>query len=226
VIAYDPYVAEERFKGLSIRRCEHLDELLEASDLITLHIAKTDLTTNMIDTPQLAKMKKGVRIINMARAELVCDDGMLAALKSGQVAWYVTDFPNGATAGAPGVIPIPHLGASTPESEDNCVAMASDEIIEYLESGNIVNSVNLPPAVLPRSGSPRLCVIYKREADIAEKLIGAVSGLGGSIGDKVSASDPKFSQAYFLAQLDSLPEGLEDAVKKIDGVTRVRVIGS
>jgi len=226
VIGYDPFVSAQAVSEIaaSMRKADELDMIYKEADFISLNLPYMEATKNLINKDTIAKMKQGVRIINMARAELVCDDGILAALSSGQVACYVTDFPNGRTAGAPGVVPIPHLGASTPESEDNCVAMASDEIIEYIENGNIVNSVNLPQAHLPRSGNPRLCVIYKRDTDIAGKLKEVVSGLGGSVRDMLDAREPKLSQAYIVADLSELPEGLEAAVKKIDGVTRVRVI--
>ena len=144
VYGYDPYLSVEAAWRLSsdIIKAGDLDALYMDSDFITLHVPYLNSTHHMINKESIAKMKPGVRVINLARAELVCDEDILEALSSGHVSQYVTDFPNAKTAGAPGVIAIPHLGASTPESEDNCVNMACTEIIEYLENGNIINSVN------------------------------------------------------------------------------------
>jgi len=226
VIGYDPYLSKEAAARLApgVVIAADLEAIYKQADFISLNLPYMEATKHFINKDTISKMKQGVRIINMARAELVCDDGILEALESGHVACYVTDFPNGKTAGAPGVIPIPHLGASTPESEDNCVAMASDEIIEYLENGNIVNSVNLPAAFLARSGGPRLCVIYKNGTGLAEKLSGVVQKLGASIAGSLNADGVKLSHSYFIADLDAEPEGLEAAVREIDGVTGVRVI--
>jgi len=225
VMGYDPYMSEAAAKGLlsGVTKVDDLDKIYKEADFISLNLPYMESTKHFISQATIAKMKQGVRIINMARAELVCDDGILSALESGHVACYVTDFPNGRIAGAAGVVPIPHLGASTPESEDNCVAMACDEIIEYLENGNIINSVNLPAANLPRSGTSRLCVIYKSEADMAEKLSSAISGLGGDIKEILNASKPN-AHSYIIVELNKAPENLEDAVKAVDGVIRVRVL--
>ncbi|MCL2391757.1 MAG: 3-phosphoglycerate dehydrogenase family protein [Oscillospiraceae bacterium] len=224
VIGYDPYLSDAAARGLSsgIARASNLDQIYKEADFISLNLPYMEATKRIINKDTIAKMKQGVRIINMARAELVCDDGILDALKSGHVACYVTDFPNGRLAGAPGVVPIPHLGASTPESEDNCVAMAADEIIEYLESGNIINSVNLPNAHLPRTEAPRLCVIYKSEADIAGKLASLVAEFGGKVKDTLNAD--KGHTAYIIMDLDQAPEGIKAAAEQIEGVTRVRVL--
>jgi len=227
VIGYDPYLSEANAKRLAadIVIANDLELIYEEADFISLNLPYMDATKRFVNKDTIAKMKKGVRIINMARAELVCDDGIIAALESGQVACYVTDFPNGKTAGAAGVIPIPHLGASTPESEDNCVAMAADEIMEYIENGNIINSVNLPAARRERSGNPRLCVIYKSDEDIAKKLSDVISELGGDIIDMLNANEKKFSHSYIMADLNKVPQGLSDAIEKIDGIARVRLLG-
>ncbi|MCL2366398.1 MAG: 3-phosphoglycerate dehydrogenase family protein [Oscillospiraceae bacterium] len=226
VLGYDPYISEAAAKSLSpeITIIDSLDKLYSAADFISLNVPYMEATKRFINRDTIGKMKQGVRIINMARAELVCDDGILEALESGHVACYVTDFPNGRTAGAPGVVAIPHLGASTPESEDNCVAMACDEVIEYVENGNIVNSVNLPAAHMPRSGSPRLCVIYKSAAGVAEHLKSVIAEFGGDMGNMLDANTQKMTHAYIIAELSKVPAGLEDAVRAIDGVTRVRVL--
>jgi len=169
-------------------------------------------------------MKPGVRIINLARAELVCDEDILEALASGHVSHYVTDFPNSKTAGAPGVIAIPHLGASTPESEDNCVSMACTEIMEYIENGNIINSVNMARAYLPRTGDPRMCVIHHNVPEMISKITGAISSLGVNIENMINSGTKGQVQSYTMLDISSLPDGLEEAVRKIDCVTRVRVL--
>ncbi|MCL2201997.1 MAG: NAD(P)-binding domain-containing protein, partial [Oscillospiraceae bacterium] len=226
VIGYDPYLSEAAAKSLAsgVKKAKDVETIYSEADFISLNLPYLESTKRFINKDTIGKMKQGVRIINMARGELVCDDGILAALESGHVACYATDFPNGKTAGAPGVVPIPHLGASTPESEDNCVAMAADEIIEYIENGNIVNSVNLPPAYLARSGSPRLCIIYKNGTGISDKFSEIVTELGGTVGNMLNADAPAFSHSYILADLNLVPKGLEDSLKAIDGVTKVRIL--
>ena len=130
----------------------------------------TETTKNLVNTDTIAKMKDGVRILNYSRAGLVNSDAIKAALESGKVAAYVTDFPTEEVLDVDGVIAIPHLGASTPESEDNCASMAANELIDYIENGNIVNSVNLPEVTMPRSGEHRICVIHKNIPNICHRL--------------------------------------------------------
>jgi D-3-phosphoglycerate dehydrogenase len=184
-----------------------------------------DATKHFINAESIAKMKHGVRIINAARAELVNDDDMLAALESGKVSSYVTDFPNAKTAGAKGVIAIPHLGASTPESEDNCVSMGAAQIIEYIENGNIVNSVNLPGAYLPRiEGDPRICIIHDNVPEMIANISGVISKLGVNIENMVNASTKGKAPAYTILDVEKIVDGMEDAITKIEGVTKVRVL--
>ena len=224
VYGYDPYLSVEAAWRLSsdIKHAGDLDTIYKNSDFISIHVPYLESTHNIINSESIAKMRHGVRFINLARAELVCDDDMLDALASGQVARYVTDFPNEKTAGAPGVISIPHLGASTPESEDNCVSMACSELMEYIENGNILNSVNMARAYLPRTGDPRLCVIHDNVPEMIAKITGVVSSLGVNIENMINASIKGRIPAYTMLDVSSLPEGLEDAVRKIEHVTRVR----
>ena len=225
VLGYDPYMSVAAAWNLSpkVKRIDDLDTIYNESDYISVNVPYMEATKGFINRDTIAKMKPGVRIINAARAELVNDDDMLAALESEQVACYVTDFPNAKTAGAKGVIAIPHLGASTPESEDNCVSMAADQIIEYIENGNIINSVNFPGAVLPRTaGNPRICVIHDNNPDVISGITGAVSKAGASIGNMLNA-EGKGKYSYTIIDVNKA-DGLEDAVKGIAGVTKVRVI--
>ena len=224
VYGYDPYISVEAAWRLSsdIIQANDLDTIYKHSDFITIHVPYLESTHHFISSESIAKMKPGVRIINLARAELVCDDDLLVALSSGQVSCYVTDFPNGKTAGAPGVIAIPHLGASTPESEDNCVSMACSEIMEYIENGNIINSVNMAYAYLPRTEDARLCVIHDNVPDMISKITGAISSFGVNIENMVNASTKGRIPSYTLLDVSSLPVGLEDSIRGIMGVTRVR----
>ena len=226
VYGYDPYISVEAAWRLSsdIIQANDLDTIYKNSDFITIHVPYLESTHNFINRDSITKMKPGVRIINLARAELVCDDDILSALASEQVSCYVTDFPNGKTAGAQGVIAIPHLGASTPESEDNCVGMACSEIVEYIENGNIINSVNMANAYLPRTGDPRVCVIHDNVPDMISKITGAISSFGVNIENMINASTKGRIPSYTLLDISSTPDGLEEAIKKIKSVTRVRCL--
>ena len=226
VYGYDPYLSVEAAWQLSseINHASDLDTIYKNSDFISLHVPYMDSTRHFINKDSIAKMKKGVRVLNLARAELVCDEDMLEALESGHVMHYVTDFPNGKTAGAKGVIAIPHLGASTPESEDNCVSMACTEIKEYIENGNIINSVNMPSAYIARTGDPRVCVIHDNVPEMISKITGAVSSFGVNIENMINGSTKGRIPSYTMLDISSLPDGLEDAILAIPGVTRVRVL--
>ncbi|MCL2408754.1 MAG: 3-phosphoglycerate dehydrogenase family protein [Oscillospiraceae bacterium] len=227
VYGYDPFLSVESAWQLSssVIHAKDLDTIYRNSDFITIHSPYKDDTHHMINKESIAKMKRGVRIINLARAELVNDDDMLDAIKSGQVSCYVTDFPNGKTANVPGVIAIPHLGASTPESEDNCAGMACFEIIEYVENGNIINPVNMPSAQMPRiDGDPRICVIHDNEPGAITKITGAVSSFGVNIENMLNVGTKGRVPSYTMLDVSFVPDGLEDEIKKLDGVTRVRII--
>ena len=217
VWGYDPYLSVEAAWRLrsDVNHASDLDTLFRMSDYITLHLACNNETRGMINAAAIAKMKPGTRIINLARGELVDDDAMLAALSAGKVARYVTDFPNDKLAGAQGVVALPHLGASTPESEEKCAIMAAQEISDYLLNGNTKNSVNLPNVYLDRAGKERLCVIHrnvprmlnrfldligaqninvehminKARGDVAYTVIDAGGALGGEITGKIAAME-------------------------------------
>ncbi|HHT16932.1 MAG TPA: 3-phosphoglycerate dehydrogenase [Papillibacter sp.] len=226
VYGYDPYLSVDAAWRMAteVRHAKDIDTILKNSDYITIHAPYMDSTHHMLCAANLYKMKKGVRIINLARAELVCDDDMIKALDDGQVACYVTDFPNGKTVGHPKVIAIPHLGASTPESEDNCAYMAAKEVIEYIENGNISNSVNMPSAYLPRTEDPRLCVIHKNVPDMIAKITTVVSGAGLNIENMINAGTKGRAFAYTMIDVPSVAPGLEDKIRALEGVVRVRTI--
>ena len=226
VYGYDPYLSIDAAWNLSsnIIHAMDVETIYKNCDYITIHIPYMDSTKHFIDAEAISHMKPGVRIINLARGELVNDDDIIAAIDSGKVAIYVTDFPNGKTANVPGIIAIPHLGASTPESEDNCAVMAAHETIEYLENGNISNSVNMPNAYLPRSGDPRICIIHKNIPDMLSKITTAVSAGGINIENMVNAGSKNRAYAYTIIDVGSVPDSLEKAIRAIDGIIRVRII--
>ena len=227
VYGYDPYISVESAWHLSskIRKADDLDAIYKKCDYISINIPYMEATKQFINKEVIDKMRTGVRIINAARAELVNDDDMIAALESGQVSCYVTDFPNAKTAGAKGVIAIPHLGASTPESEDNCVSMGADQIVEYIENGNIINSVNMPGAVLPRiAGDPRICVIHDNIPEMLAKITAVVSQFGSNIENMLNAGTKGKVSSYTILDVDKIVDGTEEAIKNIEGVTRVRVL--
>ncbi len=198
------------------------DEVFAACDYLTIHVPYNKDTEGMICAEAIAKMKDGVRILNYARGELVNDDDMIAALESGKVSCYCTDFPNAKTAHAKGIIATPHLGASTPESEDNCAIMAADELIEYLETGNIRNSVNLPNAEMTAVGT-KVCVIHKNVPAMIAAVTTAAASCGLNIENMVNASRGDF--AYTMLDLKGeVSDTMMDTLGKIEGIIRVRVI--
>lgn len=225
VFGYDPYLSQDAKAELSgiVKVLHDRNELFAVSDYISLHVPYNDETKHMICASSISFMKDGVRIINTARGELVCDDDIIAAIDSGKVAYYVTDFPNAKTANHKGIIAIPHLGASTPESEDNCAVMAVDQVSEYLLNGNIINSVNLPNITLHRhSGNPRVVVIMKDYVGAHNAILTAVASTGAS----VISSASKTRGAYYavLLDLDKATDDLYGSLKACKGVIRVRII--
>ncbi len=221
VYGYDPFISDALKAELEgyVKIVGTLDELYAAADYISLHVPCNDATRNTVCAESIAKMKDGVRIVNIARGELVSDDDILAALETGKVAAYVTDFPDGKMAAADNVIAIPHLGASTPESEDNCAIMAADQIAEYMLRGNIVNSVNLPCVTLEKTGAARAVVIRKADVSLSALLDAAAAA-----GANVTGSADKTRGAYAAAIIDTDKAVAADVFAAIDGVIRVRTL--
>ena len=218
VVGYDPFLSDALKADLAgtVKLVDEQDALFAEADYISLHMPSNEQTKNTVRAETIAKMKDGVRIINIARGELVNDDDILAALASGKVAAYVTDFPDGKLAAAENVVTIPHLGASTPESEDNCAIMAADQISEYILRGNIVNSVNLPNLTLEKTGAARAVVLAKAETDVAALLTAA--------GAKVTGSANKTRGAYLAAIIDTEAAADAAALAAVPGVIRVRTL--
>ncbi|HHV51069.1 MAG TPA: phosphoglycerate dehydrogenase [Candidatus Avimonas sp.] len=225
VYGYDPYLSVDSAWGLSssVHRASSLQQLYEISDYITVHVPLTPDTRGMINKSSIDMMKDNVRILNFSRAELVNSEDMLAALSSGKVACYVVDFPTDEMLGVENVIAIPHLGASTPESEDNCAVMAAKELINYLETGSIINSVNFPDVEVPKTEHTRICVLHKNIPNMLAQISGLVSSTGVNIETMVNRS--KKDNAYTILDIDGdVSEDCLKAIEAIDGVIRIRKI--
>ena len=225
IVGYDPYLSVHAALSLD-RRVDvvsNLDDLLKVSDYITIHVPLNDSTRNTIDAAAIAKMKGDVRIINLARNGLVDEEALIPALESGRVAAYVTDFPDNRIANAAGVIALPHLGASTPESEDNCAIMAAHELQDYLENGNITNSVNMPAVSMERSGEARICVIHHNIPNTLAQITSIVSGAGMNVENLANKSRKDY--AYTMLDVDGkVADAMVEQIKGIEGVIRVRVM--
>lgn len=225
VFGYDPYLSVDAALSLSrlVHRAIDLETIYKNCDYITIHVPATPETTGMINTDAIHMMKGGVRIINLARGTLVNDDDMLEALESGKVSAYVTDFPNNKILQGKNVIAIPHLGASTPESEENCAVMAAQELRDYLENGNIKNSVNLPTLVQGWSGVSRLCVIHHNKPGLIASITGVLSQENVNVENMTNKS--KKDYAYTVVDLGSrVSDSLADKIRGLDGVLRVRLL--
>lgn len=225
IVGYDPYLSVHAALSLD-RRVDvvsNLDDLLKVSDYITIHVPLNDSTRNTIDAAAIAKMKGDVRIINLARNGLVDEEALIPALESGRVAAYVTDFPDNRIANAAGVIALPHLGASTPESEDNCAIMAAHELQDYLENGNITNSVNMPAVSMERSGEARICVIHHNIPNTLAQITSIVSGAGMNVENLANKSRKDY--AYTMLDVNGkVADAMVEQIKSIEGVIRVRVM--
>ena len=221
----DPYLSVKGAWGLSrsVSYAPDYNTIYENSDYITLHIPVNDKTVGMINKEAFSCMKPGVRLINLARGELVNNEDLLEALDSGIVSKYVTDFPNDTILGHEKVIAFPHLGASTPESEENCATMAVHQLMEYLEEGNIINSVNFPDVDVPRSCKTRICVTHRNIPNVLSPVSGAFSSLGLNIMNLVNKSKGDF--AYTVLDVDvDVAEDTLNHIRSLNGVLRVRAI--
>ncbi len=222
VIGYDPYITVEAAWSLSraIRKASSYDEIFKESDYITLHVPATKETKNFINSGSISMMKRGVKIINLSRADLVRASDLKEALEDGHVSAYVTDFPTEETVRTPGMITIPHLGASTVESEDNCAVMAAHQLIDFFENGNIVNSVNYPTVTMPRTTGNRIVVLHLNVPNMISAITAALSSAGNNIDNMANRSKGDF--AVTLLDTDD-PAGKEtiEKMNAIEGVVRV-----
>ena len=225
VYGYDPYLSVDAALRLDrhVHVVKNVDELYKNADYITIHVPYNKDTKDTIDAEAISKMKGNVRIINLARGELVNDDDIIAALESGRVACYVTDFPNNKITLAKNVVAIPHLGASSPESEENCAVMAAQELQDYLENGNITNSVNLPSVSMERSGIARICIIHRNVPSMLANLTGVLSKEGVNIENMTNKA--KKDYAYTLVDINSkLSDRVVEELRAVENVLRVRVL--
>ncbi|MGI5958469.1 MAG: phosphoglycerate dehydrogenase [Massiliimalia sp.] len=223
VYGYDPYISVDAAWNLSsqVKHAVNLNEIYEKSDYITIHVPCNQETKGMVNASSIATMKNGVRILNFARGELVDTADLIQALEAKKVAAYVTDFPNDDLLDVSGVTAFPHLGASTPESEDNCAKMAAVELMDYLENGNITNSVNLPAASMARSGKNRICIIHKNVPTMLSKISAALESV--NIENLLNKSKKDFAYTMIDTNGDVTPDILK-ALQAIDGVIRIRAI--
>lgn len=226
VYGCDPFISIDAAWRLdsNIIHVKTRDEIYENSDIITLHVPLLDDTKQMINREAIAKMKDGVVILNFARDLLVDDEAMEEALKSGKVKRYITDFPNDKTAGMEGVVAIPHLGASTEESEDNCAKMAVKQVMNYLQNGNIVNSVNFPSCDMGVcTKAARITILHKNIPNMLSQLTNVLAAQNINISDLMNRSKGEY--AYTMFDLDSVPSAKSvERLRLIDGVIRVREI--
>ncbi len=225
VIGYDPFLSPEAAETLKkeVTINNNLDEIFPLADYLTVHVPLTPETKEMICAENIAKMKDTVRILNFARGDLANSADIVSALEDGRMAAYVTDFPSAEVIGIDGVIALPHLGASTPESEENCASMGAMELIDFLENGNIKNSVNLPAVSLQRSGAARITVIHKNQPNMIATITDTISKDGINIANFLDKNRGEF--AYSIIDVDSeVSAAAVEDIKKIDGVIRIRVI--
>ena len=224
VIGHDPYLSVDAAWNISrdVEKAASYDDIYKVADYITLHVPSTPDTKGMINAETIAKMKDGVRIVNLARGDLVNMADMKAALESGKVAAYVTDFPTEESVGVPGVITIPHLGASTAEAEENCAVMAAKELTEFLENGNIKNSVNFPNASMPHIGDARICIMHTNTPNMLASISAVVASENLNIENLLNRSKGEY--AYTMIELNgNIPASVEAELNKVPGVIRVNL---
>lgn len=225
VVGCDPYLstANALLLNPAVKIVASRDEAYAAADFITVHVPLTPETKGMFNAETFVKFKDGAVLINNSRGELADADAVVAALNSGKLGRYITDFPSKDLIGVKNAICVPHLGASTPEAEDNCAVMAARQLMDYIENGNIVNSVNYPALSGPKTGISRICIHHKNVANMIASFTAAVSAAGLNIDSMADKSKGEF--AYCIIDLDGKADkALVDAMSAIDGVIRVRVI--
>ena len=225
VYGYDPFMSVDAAWKLSreVIHADDVDTIFRNADYISINVPYTEETHHMLDADAFARMKPGVRIVNESRAEVVDDIAMTAALDCGKVAKYVTDFPNETILKAPNVIAMPHLGACTPESEDRCAEMAARELYDYLENGNIKNSVNLPDATLSRMGVCRLCVLHRNVPRMITRILDFISDRNINVEHMINK--PRGEYAYTIVDLgEKIGEDTAASIRGMSDVLRVRVL--
>lgn len=229
VIGFDPFISVDTAWNLSrnVQRAMTIEQLFAESDYITVHVPLTDDTRGMFNQDTFRIMKDGVHILNFSRGELVNEEDMETALENGKVGMYITDFPNENVLNMKNAVPIPHLGASTQESEENCAVMAARQVKDFLETGNVKNSVNFPNACLPYTGKRRVAAFHKNVPNMVGQITSAISSYNLNIADMVNRS--RGGYAYTMIDIDSEVNGgvipvLEEKISRIEGIVTVRII--
>ena len=225
VIGFDPFLSTPNAVALTsdVKLVSSRREIYGKSDFITLHVPLTADTKGMINKNTIAEMKDGAVIINNSRGELAVTEDVIEALESGKLSRYITDFPDDKLIGTKNAVCLPHLGASTPEAEDYCAVMAANQIADYIENGNIKNSVNYPAVSMPRESAARLCVHHKNVKEMLTKILTVISSQSINVANMQDASKGEF--AYLICDLDEIPTPETiGRIRAIDGVIRVRKI--
>ena len=224
VYGYDPYMSVENALQVSrhIHKVNDLDTIIKNCDYVTIHVPLTADNKGMFNKELISKMKNGAVIINCARGELVDNDAIIEATKSGKIARYITDFPNDAILCQDNIVCIPHLGASTNEAEDNCAIMAAQELIDYIENGNITNSVNLPACYSPNNFKHRVTVVHENKQNMISLVTGVMAKHGINIESFVSKS--RGDIAYTILDSNNFDEGIIEEIDAIDGVIKTRKV--
>ncbi|MBA9027158.1 phosphoglycerate dehydrogenase [Peribacillus huizhouensis] len=229
VIGFDPFISVDTAWNLSrnVQRAMTIEQLFANSDYVTVHVPLTDETAGMFNQEIFSIMKPGVHILNFSRGELVNETDMEAALESGKVGMYITDFPNENVLQMKNTVPIPHLGASTQESEENCAIMAARQVKDFLETGNIKNSVNFPNTILPYTGKQRVAAFHRNVPNMVGQITQAISGHNLNIADMVNRSRGEY--AYTMIDIDNKVNGdiipdLKEKINQIEGIITTRII--
>lgn len=223
VLGFDPYISIDAAWNLNnhVEKENDINEIFKKSDFITLHVPLNDGTRSTVNAGTITLMKDGAAILNFARGELADESAVIDALKSGKLSRYVTDFPTDALLSTENVVAIPHLGASTPEAEDNCAVMVARQVVDFIENGNITNSVNMPACSLPRQGKSRITVFHRNVKNVLGSITSTIGGAGVNISNLMSRA--KGDYAYLILDLDdTLSNDTLDAISKTNGVLRVR----
>ena len=225
VIGFDPYLSTANALRLNpaVKIAASMDALLEASDFVTIHVPYNESTKHTINSGNIGKMKKGAALINLARGELIENAAVIEAVTSGKLSRYVTDFPADELIGVPGIIVMPHLGASTPEAEDNCAVIAASQLKDFLEDGNSRNSVNFPACMAPRAGRSRITVIHKNEKSVISAITDVIGKANINIENFVSRSRGDFAYAI-VDTTEELKAEVIDNIKSLPSVIRCRVL--
>ena len=226
VIGFDPFITVDHAWKLdqSIVRSETIEGCLSQADFITLHVPLMDATRGLINSEKIAVMKDGVKILNFARGELVANADIIEGIERKKVACYVTDFPDASVLNVPGIIPIPHLGASTNESEVNCAIMAANQLIDFLENGNIRNSVNFPKAVMDRTGCARIIIANRNIPTMVSQITSILAQDNINIANMLNRNKNEIAYNIIDTDCGNLPDHVKQKIEAIEGVLMVRIL--